>query len=43
LCDVLRKMHVAAGLPERGGINERNVARDQFTKRSFGVVGGKAA
>lgn len=43
LRDVLREMRVAAGLPERGGINERDVARDKFAERGFGTVGGKSA
>jgi hypothetical protein len=43
LGDVLREMRVAAGLPERGGINERDVACDEFPERGFGTVAGKPA
>lgn len=42
LRDVLGAMRVAAGLAQRGGINERDVARDEFAERGFGTVGGKA-
>jgi hypothetical protein len=36
-------MRFAAHLPERGGINERDMARDEFAERGFGTVGGKSA
>jgi hypothetical protein len=41
LCDVLREMRVA-GLPERGGINQRDMVRDEFAERRFGTVVGKS-
>jgi hypothetical protein len=39
---VLRKVRVAADLPERGGINEIHMAFHQFGEGIFGICPGKS-
>lgn len=43
LGDVLREVRIASGLPNGGGIDEREVASDEFSERGFGTFFRKTA